>query len=57
MNWKDYEKEVYEYCARMYPEAKITYDAKIIGHYSKKERQVDVLIEEGAGFPIKIAVS
>lgn len=57
MNWKDYEKEVYQYFSRMYPEAKITYDAKIIGHYSKKERQVDVLIEdEVAGFPIKIAV-
>ncbi|MCY3683732.1 MAG: restriction endonuclease [Gemmatimonadetes bacterium] len=57
MNWKDYEKEVYQYFAQMYPEAKITYDAKIIGHYSKKERQVDMLIEdEVAGFPIKIAV-
>ena len=57
MNWKDYEKEVYQYFAQMYPEAKITYDAKITGHYSKKERQVDILIEdEVAEFPIKIAV-
>lgn len=57
MNWKDYEKEVYQYFSRMYPEAKITHDAKIIGRYSKKERQVDILIEdEIAEFPIKIAV-
>ncbi len=57
MNWKDYEKEVYQYLAQMYPEAEITYDAKITGLYSKKERQVDVLIEdEVAGMPIKIAV-
>ena len=57
MNWKDYEKEVYQYFAQMYPEAEITYDAKITGLYSKEERQVDVLIEdEVAGMPIKIAV-
>ena len=57
MNWKDYEKEVYQYFSKMYPEAKITYDTKITGHYSKVERQVDVLIEdEVAGLPIKIAV-
>ena len=57
MNWKDYEKEVYQYFALMYPEAEITYDAKITGLYSKEKRQVDVLIEdEVAGMPIKIAV-
>lgn len=57
MNWKDYEKEVHQYFSQLYPDAKITYDAKIIGRYSKKERQIDVLIEdEIAGFPIKIAV-
>ena len=57
MNWKDYEKEVHEYFSQLYPNSTITYDAKIIGRYSKKERQVDVLIEDDiAGFPLKVVV-
>ena len=57
MDWKDYEKEVYSYFLEQYPEAQITYNARLIGRYSKKERQVDVLIEDDvAGLPIKIAV-
>jgi tetratricopeptide (TPR) repeat protein len=57
MNWKDYEKEVHVYFSQMYSNLKITYDAKSIGRYSKKERQIDVLIEgEIAGFPLKIVV-
>lgn len=57
MNWKDYEKEVHSYFSTMYPNSTITYDAKIIGRYSKKERQVDVLIEDDiAGFPLRVVV-
>ena len=57
MNWKDYEKEVHAYFSQMYPNSKITYDAKIVGRYSKRERQIDVLIEDDiAGFPLKIVV-
>jgi hypothetical protein len=57
MNWKDYEKEVHSYFSKMYPNSTITYDAKIIGRYSKKERQVDVLIEDDiAGFPLRVVV-
>lgn len=57
MNWKNYEKEVHEYFSQMYPDSTITYDAKIVGRYSKNTRQVDVLIEDDvAGFPIKIVV-
>ena len=57
MDWKDYEKEVCQYFSQMYPEAEITFDARVTGRYSKKERQVDVLIEdEVAGLPIKVAV-
>jgi hypothetical protein len=57
MNWKDYEKEVHDYFAQMYPNSTITYDAKIIGRYSKKERQLDVLIEDNiAGFPLKVVI-
>jgi hypothetical protein len=57
VNWKDYEKEVHDYFSQMYPNSTISYDAKIVGRYSKKERQIDVLIEDDvAGFPIKIVV-
>lgn len=57
MNWKDYEKEVHSYFSQMYPNSKITYDAKIMGRYSKKERQIDVLIEDDiAGFPLRVVV-
>ena len=57
MDWKDYEKEVHQYFVEMYPEATITHNSKIIGRYSKTERQIDVLIEdEVADFPIKIVV-
>ncbi|MBD3330183.1 hypothetical protein GF354_01475 [Candidatus Peregrinibacteria bacterium] len=52
MNWKDYEKEAQAYFPRMYPGAQITYDTKVLGRYSKNQRQIDVLIEdEKAGFP------
>ena len=57
MDWKDYEKEVHQYFVEMYPEATITHNSKIRGRYSKKERQIDVLIEdEVADFRIKIVV-
>ncbi len=57
MNWKDYEKVVHQYFFQMYPDSKITYNAKIKGRYSKTERQVDVLIEDDvAGFQIKVVV-
>lgn len=57
MNWKDYEKEVHKYFSQMYPQSTITYDARIVGRYSKHERQVDVLIEDDvAGFLIRIVV-
>ena len=57
MDWKDYEKEVHQHFVKMYPDATITHNSKIIGRYSKKERQIDVLIEyEVADFRIKIVV-
>ena len=57
MNWKYYEKEVHDYFSQIYPNSTITYDAKIMGRYSKKVRQVDVLIEDDiAGFPLKVVI-
>lgn len=57
MNWKDYEKEIYEHFVRIYPNAQISYNVKIVGKYSKTNRQIDILIEEYiAGNKIKIIV-
>lgn len=57
MNWKDYEKEIHDYFYQMYPNANVTYDARLEGRYSKKQRQIDVLIEdEIAGFSTRVVV-
>ncbi|MCF7353329.1 restriction endonuclease [Vibrio sp. CK2-1] len=57
MNWKDYEKDIYQQFKDMYPTAEITYDAKVRGRYSKVERQVDILVEDyAAGESITIMV-
>jgi len=46
MDWKSYEKEIYEIFKSEYPEAEVTLDARKPGRYSKTERQCDVLIED-----------
>lgn len=57
MNWKKYESEILTYFQETYPETTITFDKKIIGKYSKTERQIDIFIEgEIAGYEIKIVV-
>jgi tetratricopeptide (TPR) repeat protein len=57
MNWKKYEIEILTYFQETYPETTITFDKRIIGKYSKVERQIDIFIEgEIAGYEIKIVV-
>lgn len=57
MNWKKYEKEIFKIFSNEYPDAEITFDSKIVGRYSKKSRQVDILIEQYiAGNRIRIAI-
>ena len=57
MNWKDYEKEIFEHFKNEYQNAQISYDKKIVGIYSKIDRQVDILIEDYvAGNKISIIV-
>ena len=57
MNWKKYEKEIHQYFLDNYSGASIRHDVKVYGRYSKKDRQIDILIEdEVAGYPIKVAV-
>ncbi|HWC58016.1 MAG TPA: restriction endonuclease [Candidatus Paceibacterota bacterium] len=45
MDWKKYEKEIFNEFKLAYPDAKISYNQKLLGKYSKKKRQIDVLIE------------
>ncbi|MDX2135967.1 MAG: restriction endonuclease [Saprospiraceae bacterium] len=45
MDWKKYESIIFEIYKLAYPDTKIQYNQKILGRYSKTERQIDVLIE------------
>ena len=57
MNWKKYEKEIFHYFHESYHDCTISFDKRVIGRYSKVERQIDILIEgEIAGYKIKIIV-
>ena len=57
MDWKKYEKEIFRIFRNEYPEAEITLDAKIVGRYSKRSRQIDILIEQYvAGNRLRIAI-
>lgn len=46
MHWRDYEKEIYDQFTTLFPQAEITQNVKIVGRYSKVERQIDILIED-----------
>jgi tetratricopeptide (TPR) repeat protein len=48
MDWQQYEREIEEQFRETYPSARITHNAKILGKFSKIERQIDLLIEEQA---------
>lgn len=57
MHWKQYEKQLFAYFKSHYPEANITFDAKRTGRYSKKERQIDILVEDTiADYPVTLVV-
>jgi len=46
MDWKKYEKEIFELFSDDFPEAEITHDVIRRGRYSKIDRQIDILIED-----------
>ena len=57
MDWKKYENEIYDTFKEIYPNVKISYNQKIVGRYSKVERQIDVLIEGRiAGKKIRLVI-
>lgn len=57
MEWRQYEKQIYEKLKTEFPEIDILFNQKVFGHQSKVERQVDVLATGMfMGHEIKIAV-
>lgn len=57
MDWKEYEKEIFDALHAEYPSASISLDRKLLGHRSKVKRQCDILIEEEiAGAVIRTVV-
>jgi tetratricopeptide (TPR) repeat protein len=57
VDWQQYEKEIETQFREAYPSARITPNAKLIGKFSKVERQIDLLIEEQASdFAFRIVV-
>jgi len=46
MDWKKYEKEIFELLSDDFPEAQIGHNVSIEGRYSKVDRQIDILIED-----------
>jgi hypothetical protein len=56
-DWQRYEREIEEEFRQAYPSAQITHNAKLIGKFSKVERQIDLLIEEHpSDFSFRIVV-
>jgi len=49
MNWSNYENQVFKVCKLYFPDANICRDIKLDGKYSKRKRQIDILIEENVG--------
>jgi hypothetical protein len=54
MNWNEYEKAVYEECQRVFLDTVITFDDHVDGIYSKRKRQIDVLIKNYQGKTIAV---
>jgi tetratricopeptide (TPR) repeat protein len=56
-DWQQYEREIEEEFRRAYPSAQVTHNAKLVGKFSKIERQIDLLIEEQASdFSFRIVI-
>ena len=57
MDWQTYENEIYEHLSLLYPGASIRQDVQLLGRYSQRSRQIDVLIEDDiAGFKTRVVV-
>ena len=46
MNWEEYEKEVLSECHRVFLNSDISYNVHIKGLYSKRIRQIDIMVKD-----------
>jgi tetratricopeptide (TPR) repeat protein len=57
VDWQGYEREIAEQFRTNYPSADITPNAKLVGKFSKVERQIDLLVEGRASdFAFRIVI-
>ncbi|MBR3451285.1 MAG: restriction endonuclease [Muribaculaceae bacterium] len=49
MEWKEYEEEVHQESLRVFFDSEVTFNTHIMGLYTKRMRQVDVLVENYKG--------
>lgn len=57
MDWQQYEDEIYTHFRDTFPAFSVTKNVRLVGRYSKVERQIDILIEGRiADFQMRIAV-
>ena len=57
VDWQGYEREIEVQFRINYPSAEITRHARLVGKFSKVERQIDLLVEERASnFAFRIVV-
>lgn len=57
MDWKNYEKKVYEYFQKRFPQALIKKNIKLPGNLTHTKREIDILIETQVyGFGFQIAI-
>jgi hypothetical protein len=42
--WTIYEQQVFELLRRHFPEAKVRKNVRVAGRFSKRQRQVDILV-------------
>jgi len=45
MDWRQYEKQIYDVFCKKYPGYEILFDQKLLGRHSRVLRQIDILVK------------
>jgi len=53
MEWEEYE-EVHQECLKVFFDSEVTFNTYVMGLYSKRMRQVDILVENYKGKTLEI---
>jgi hypothetical protein len=46
LRWSGYEQEVFDVFKEHFPSARIQKDVRVVGHFSKRKRQIDIFLTE-----------